>query len=64
MVPQASGDNLLRVVPAFGAQLAAGAAERPRQSPRASAYMDILGFVMVRTRTANSRASCVIDAGC
>ncbi len=45
---QMAGDNLMRVVPAFGAALAGGAADGPRGTTRASAYMDILGLVMVR----------------
>ena len=45
---QLAGDNLLRVVPAFAAELAGGAAQRPRGSKNASAYMDFLGFFMVR----------------
>jgi hypothetical protein len=48
LTAQLAGDNLLRVVPAFAAELAAGAAERPRGSRKASAYLDFLGYFMVR----------------
>lgn len=55
VMPQMAGDNLMRVVPAFGAALAGGAADGPRGTTRASAYMDILGWVMVRYQ---SKAEC------
>lgn len=56
---QMAGDNMLRVVPAFAAELAAGAADRPHGSTKASAYMDFLGFAMVRCC---GRSSCLLES--
>ena len=58
MVAQLAGDNLLRVVPAFAAELAAGAAGRPRGSRKASAYLDFLGYFMVRLAAGRSGPDC------
>ena len=48
---QAAGDNLMAVVPAMAAKLAGGALVEADAAPHASAYMDFLGFFMVRCAT-------------